>query len=188
MVVEAAVSVTLGTGGSYVAEQAWITNAASLKFHNWYGFGAVNASAAVTMATSYVSGSLGTFANTGWISSTLSTLIADNNTAGVSVSLTVPALGASSIAETVQIKVTTSNVLSGYTGDLGIELTSPLGTKSILKNIKDGFNNSNLAGMVLASNAFYGETSTGTWTVKVVDGWAGGTEKLTNVQIRVYGH
>ena len=184
----AAVSVPLGTSGSYVAEQAWITNAAGLNFHNWYGFGAVNASAAVTMATTFTSGSLGTFANTGWISSTLSTLIADNSTTGVSVPLTVPSVGSSGIVETVQIRVTTSNTSSGYTGDLGIELTSPSGTKSILKNIKDGFNNTNLAGMVLASNAFYGETSTGTWTIKVVDGRAGGTQTLTNVQIRVYGH
>ncbi|HQS59219.1 MAG: hypothetical protein B7Y56_07315 [Gallionellales bacterium 35-53-114] len=184
----AAVNVTLGTGGNYVAEQAWITNAAGFKFHNWYGFGAVNASAAVTMANTYTSGSLGTFANTGWISSTPNTLIADNSTTGVSVPLAVPAVGTSGKVETVQIKVTTSNTSSGFTGDLGIELTSPSGTKSILKNIKDGFNNTNLAGMVLASNAFYGETSTGTWTIKVVDGWAGGTQTLTNVQIRVYGH
>jgi len=43
--------------------------------------------------------------------------------------------------------------------------------------------------MVLASNAFYGETGTGTWTVKVVDGWAGsGNQTVTNVKIRVYGH
>lgn len=184
----AAVSVTLSTGGSYVAEQAWITNAASFKFHNWYGFGAVNASAAVAMARTYTSGSLGTFANTGWISSTLSTLIPDDNTAGVSVALTVPALGASSIAETVQIKVTTSNTSSGRNRDLGIELISPSGTRSILKNIMDGLNSSNLSGMVLASNAFYGETSTGIWTIKVVDSAAGGTQTLTNVQIRVYGH
>jgi subtilisin-like proprotein convertase family protein len=88
----------------------------------------------------------------------------------------------------VQIQVTTANGTSGYTGDLGIELTSPSGTKNILKTIRDGFTGTSLAGMVLASNAFYGETSAGTWTVKVVDGWAGGTQTLTNVQIRVYGH
>ncbi|MFA6902973.1 MAG: S8 family serine peptidase [Gallionellaceae bacterium] len=175
-------------GAPYVAEQGWTTNAAGFKFHNWYGFGAVNANAAVTMARTYTSGSLGAFTNTGWISSSLNSLIADNSTSGVSVPLTVPSVGTSGKVETVQIKVTTTNTLDGYTGDLGIELTSPSGTKSILKNIKDGFSSSNLAGMVLASNAFYGETSTGTWTIKVVDGWVDGTQTLTNVQIRVYGH
>lgn len=185
----APVSVTLGTGGSYVAEQGWITNAAGRKFHNWYGFGAVDASAAVTMAISYVSGSMGTFANSGWVSSgALSSLIADNSTSGVSVPLTVPSVGTSGKVEVVQIAVTTTNTSSGYTGDLGIELTSPSGTKSILKNIKDGFNGGNLAGMVLTSNAFYGENSTGSWTIKVLDGWGSGTQTLTNAQIRVYGH
>ena len=108
----------------------------------------------------------------------------------MTVPLTVPTLGAgaSNVVEAVQLSVTTANGVSGYTGDLGIELTSPSGTKSILKSIKDGFTGSSLAGMVLTSNAFYGETSTGTWTAKVVDGWAGGTQTLTNVQIRVYGH
>ena len=185
----AAVSVTLGTGGSYVAEQGWITNAAGFKFHNWYGFGAVDANAAVTLAKTYTLGSLGTFANTGWISSgTVSMDIPDDSTAGVSVPLSVPTVGTNGIVETVQIKVTTASLSSGFEGDLAIELTSPSGTKSILKNIKDGFNSTNLNGMVLASNAFYGETSAGTWTIKVLDGWAAGTETLTNAQIRVYGH
>ena len=86
------------------------------------------------------------------------------------------------------MSVTTVSTSSGWEGDIGVELTSPSGTKSILKNIKDGLTGSGMTGMVLASNAFYGEPSNGTWTVKVVDGWTGGTESLTNVQIRVYGH
>jgi subtilisin family serine protease len=190
----AATTVTAGmTGASgitpFVAEQGWVTNAAGYKFHNWYGFGAVNASAAVTMAKSYVSGSLGTFANTGWVNSgVLNLAVPDNSTAGVSTALTVPAVGVNGKVETVQIKVTTS-ATAGWTGDLGIELTSPSGTKSILKNIQDGFSSNNLAGMVLASNAFYGESSAGAWTIKVIDGWAAaGVQTVTNVQIRVYGH
>ena len=182
------VTVALGNG-NYVAELPWITNAVGHKFHNWYGFGAVNVSAAVAMAKTYTSGSLGTFANTGWISSgALSDPIADNSITGVPVSLSVGTVGTSGIVEEVQLRVTTVSTPSGWEGDIGIELTSPAGTKSILKNIRDGLTGSYLNGMVLASNAFYGETSNGTWTVKVVDGWAGHTESLTNVQIRVYGH
>ena len=175
--------------GNYVAELPWITNAVGHKFHNWYGFGAVNVSAAVAMAKTYTSGSLGTFANTGWISSgTLSNPIPDNSITGVPVSLNVGTVGTSGIVEEVQLKVTTVSISSGSEGDIGVELTSPSGTKSIFKNIKDGLTGSGMSGMVLASNAFYGETSNGTWSVKVVDGWSGGTESLTNVQIRIYGH
>lgn len=196
------VTVTL-SNGNYVTELPWITNTAGYKFHNWYGFGAVNVSAAVAMARTYISGSLGTFANTGWILGTLpaTATVPDNSITGVSVPFAVPKVGASGIVEAVQIQVTTSAAQAaastsgcvaatdGCTGDIGIELTSPSGTKSILKNIRDGFNSFFLAGMMLESNAFYGENSTGTWTIKVVDGWTGGgIQTLTNVQIRVYGH
>jgi hypothetical protein len=179
----AAVIVPL-TGGSYTAEQAWVTNAAGYKYHNWYGFGAVDVSAAVTLALGYTPGSLGTFSNTDWINSgTLSLAIPDNSITGASSIINVPN---NLTIEAVQIKVTATHP---HTSDLGIELTAPSGKKSILKNIRDGFGvSTGLSGMVLASNAFYGETSTGVWTIKVVDGAASNTGTLTNWQIRIYGH
>jgi len=86
-----AVTVALADG-QYFAEPAWTTNAASFKFHDWYGFGMVDASAAVNMARSYTLGQLGAFANTGFISSpTLNIAIPDNSVAGASHALTVPA-------------------------------------------------------------------------------------------------
>lgn len=182
----APVTATLGTGGTYTLVQGWITNGAGLHYHNWYGFGAVNAKAAVDMAKTYPLGTLAVFASTGWIDSgALSLSIPDDSTTGVSVSFSSVPTGT---VEAAQVMVTTSNASLGYTGDLAIELTSPSGTKSILKTPFDGFSSTNLSGMVLASNAFYGESSAGTWTVKVLDGWAGGTQSLTNVQLRLYGH
>ena len=168
--------------GTYTAEQGWVTNKARRNFHNWYGFGMVNANAAVAAANAYVPGSLGTFSNTGWISSgTISLAIPDNSVTGASRALTVPAKR----VEAVQIMVSMTHP---YTGDLGIELTSPLGTKSILKNIRDGFSNTvNISNMVLETNAFYGEAAAGTWTIKVIDGAATNAGTLTNWQIRVYG-
>jgi len=204
----AAINTSLGTGGNYVAEQGWVTNAAGHAFHNWYGFGAINASAAVLMARGYALGSLGVFVNTGWITGTLPTsvIVPDNSTVGVSIPLVVPTMGngAANIVEAVQIQLATS-ATGGYPADLGIELISPSGTKSILKNIRDGlsggalavnantkevtYRGGSLSGMVLASNAFYGEKGSGTWTIKVVDGWAGhGNQTITDAKIRVYGH
>ena len=180
-----AVSVAL-TGGSYVAEPAWTTNFAGFKFHNWYGFGMVNASAAVNMARSYTLGQLGTFANTGFISSpALSLSIPDSSAVGVMNALTVPGAPVQ-VIEAVQIRVSAAHP---FTGDLGIELTSPQGTRSVLKNIRDGFGGSaDLSSMVLLSNAFYGENPTGVWTIKVVDGAAADVGTLTGWSIRVYGH
>ena len=184
----AAVNVAL-SNGSYVAEPGWTANAAGIKFHNWYGFGMVDASAAVNMAGTYTPGQLGTFANTGLISSgAISIAIPDNSVSGASNALAVPGGPPVQLVEAVQISVTATHPAIG---DLGIELVSPLGTRSVLKNIRDGFAGSaNLNGMVLLSNAFYGENPAGVWTIKVVDGSGvnatAGT--LTGWSIRVFGH
>jgi len=174
------------TGGSYVAEPVWTTNAAGFKFHNWYGFGMVDASAAVNMARTYTLGQLGTFVDTGFIASpTLSLAIPDNSVTGATNTLTVPGTPVQ-VIEAVQISVSATHT---YSGDLGIELTSPSATRSVLKNIRDGFDSSaDLNGMVLLSNAFYGENPAGTWTIKIVDGNPGDTGTLTSWKIRVFGH
>jgi subtilisin-like proprotein convertase family protein len=176
------------TGGFYVAEPAWTTNFAGFKFHNWYGFGMVDASAAVNMARIYTLGQLGTLANTGFIASAgaLGLAIPDNSVVGATSVLSVPNTPGVQKIEAVQIRV---SVTHPFTGDLGIELISPKGTRSVLKNIRDQFGNSaNLTNMVLLSNALYGENPTGSWTIKVVDGAPVDTGTLDNWAIRVYGH
>jgi len=180
-----AVSIAL-SNGNYVAEPAWTTNAAGFRFHDWYGFGMVDASAAVNMARSYTLGQLGTFADTGFISSpTLNLAIPDNSVVGASHALTVP--GASvQVVEALQIRVSATHP---FVGDLGVELVSPSGTRSVLKNVRDGFSSSDdLNGMVLLSNAFYGESAPGTWTIRVVDGAALDLGTLTGWGIRIFGH
>jgi len=182
----AAVSITLGSGGAYIAEPAWTTNFAGFKFHSWYGFGMVDASAAVNMARTYTLGQLGTLANTGFIASgALGLAIPDNSSVGATNTLNVPNTVGVQTIEAVQIRVSATHT---YTGDLGIELVSPKGTRSVLKNIRDQFNSANLSNMVLLSNAFYGENPTGTWTIKVVDGEVIDMGTLDNWAIRVYGH
>jgi len=178
----AAVNVTL-SNGSYTSEPAWTTNAAGFNFHNWYGFGMINAAAAVNMATNSYS-LLDDFDATAVISSgTISLAIPENSVTGVSSILTVS--GTPSLVEAVQITVSATHTASG---DLAIELTSPSGTKSVLKNGRDGFGSSdNLSNMVLISNAFYGETLAGDWRIKLVDTDDIDTGTLTNWTIKVYG-
>ena len=86
----------------------------------------------------------------------------------------------------MQIQVTINHI---WTGDLAIELTSPLGMKSILFTTRNGFGaNVNLSAMVLLSNAFYGEAPHGTWTLKVVDTITLYTGTLEAWDIRIWGH
>jgi subtilisin-like proprotein convertase family protein len=174
------------SNGSYEVVPAWKTNAAGFKYHNRYGFGVVDAKAAVDLARNYSSGQLGAFANTGWIaSSNMSLAIPDNSVTGVNSSLnvSVPAVG---VVEAVQIRVSATHP---NTGDLAIELVSPSGTRSVLKTGADGFtSNANLSNMVLLSNAFYGEPAAGAWTIRLVDVASGNTGTFTRWSVRIYGH
>jgi subtilisin-like proprotein convertase family protein len=145
----------------------------------------VDASAAVNMARSYNLNQLGTLVDTGFISSpTLNLPIPDNSVTGVSSTISVPGTPVQTI-EGVQISVTATHP---FTGDLAIELTSPSGTRSVLKTGDDGFVGPNLSGMVLLSNAFYGEAAAGSWTIKVVDVAPQDVGTFTNWKIRVFGH
>jgi len=73
---------------------------------------------------------------------------------------------------------------------MDFELTSPMGTKSILLNINNSFildNDKNL-NIVLTSHAFYGESANGTWTIRVIDGKEGNTGTFTFWGLNILGH
>lgn len=170
---------------TYDAEPAWLTNNANFKFHNYYGFGRINASNAVSAAKAYVIGSLGTLVIKDWNNSGALSLgqIPDISTTGVSHTITD---SSNLTIEAVQIRV---NVTHTFTGELAIELTSPSGTKSVLFNTYNGFyGDDDLDNMVLLSNAFYGENSSGNWTIKVIDAGLDDTGMLNNWSIRIFGH
>ncbi len=177
--------VTVGlSNGSYTAELPWTENATGRWFHNWYGFGAVDVDAAVTYARTYTAGALGTFVVGEWIASgaSLGLPIPDDSTTGASSTLHV----ASDLTiEAIQIEVTITHPAPG---NLGIELTSPSGSMSILLNIRNGFDPATGLLMVAESNLFYGEPAAGDWTVKVVDGLPADVGTLDQWKIRIFGH
>jgi subtilisin-like proprotein convertase family protein len=180
-----AVTVAL-TGGNYVAETPWITNGAGYDFHDWYGFGAINVDTAVEMAKTWEVGTLGTFTTRDWLASgVLAVPIPDFNVAGATSTLSIP-VPQGLVIEAVQIRWSATHA---QIKDLGVQLTSPSGTTSILFNIRSGFEAANPFDMVLLSNAFYGEPSAGNWTIKVVDGRNNGVAgTLTGWQLRIFGH
>jgi subtilisin family serine protease len=189
----AAISVAL-SDGPYTVEPAWTTNAAAptpYRYHNWFGFGRVDAAAAVAMARTYPYGTLGPLIDTGWINTgAISVPIPDNSIVGTgpapgTIGTTALNISNTLTVEAVQIRV---SVTHSYNGDLGIELISPSGTRSVLKYIRDGLTDQNMYNYRLLTNAFYGESSTGVWTIKVVDGNALDTGSLTAWSIRIYGH
>jgi hypothetical protein len=168
------------TGHAY--ELPWITNAAGFHFHNYYGFGRVNVDSAVAMARTYTF-PLGTFKTTNWKhdSGTLAAAIPDASAAGLTETMNVTDQLS---VEAVQLRASISDCVS----DIGLELTSPSGTKSILMNINSLLADSKIDNHIFLTNAFLGEPAKGTWTLKVIDGASTCTAKLTNWKLNFFGH
>jgi len=173
----------------YFSEPGWTTNAAGNKYHNWYGFGRANAQAAVAMARGFVS-PLGTFKQTSAADGTYKYSSDSELPINDNDPINPTAVGTLDVTEnfTIESVVVELSVTHRYTGDLGVELVSPSGTKSILLHTNNAFNTSNFDNVRFISHAFYGENSSGTWTLRVVDGYVDDQGKVTNWKINVLGY
>lgn len=176
-------------GTPVVLQHAWQTNAAGYPFHNWYGFGAVSLDNAVAMAETYPPDSLGEFVSSPWFQAAdignMPLDVPDNDGAGVTHALEVTGLPQTANIEAVVLEIA---VRHSYAADLGVQLTSPGGTQSILNTpfnaILEGW--PGLHDWQLMSNAFYGENANGIWTVQVVDLAEEDTGSLSSWRLRFY--
>ncbi len=174
-------------GAPYVLRHAWQTNAAGYAYHNWYGFGAVAIDAAVALARTHAPDSLGEFVESAWFEAGdgLDLPIPDNDGAGV-----IHALDVAGLPDAADIEAVVLEIRAGHAdaSDLGVQLTSPAGTVSILN---PPFNRlldraGGLRDWRLLSNAFYGEAPNGTWTLQVVDLASGETGQLESWRLRFF--
>lgn len=178
----------------YQYDEKWIMNAAGRSFSNYFGFGRVNAGAAVAMAQSYNLSTLGTYEQT---KNSVGTWYYQSDLASAPIPITdessIPAVnsiwvGHNYIIESIQISLTTDHP---FPGDLAVHLISPSGTESRLLNLNSKIygDATTFDGKILLSNAFYGEESLGYWTIQVYDGdslFASGD--LIDWKILVHGH
>ncbi len=175
----------------YVYDYKWVDNNATVPvaFSNWYGFGLVDAEAAVAMAETWVAGTLGTYVRTEsalgvWLhTSAVVTPITDND-------LTTPAtstiLGVTDyVIEAVQVRLTTSHA---YPQDLAVHLVSPSGTEHRLALVNSGIASTGSTDYYFLANGFLNEQSGGTWTLKVYDGFAGDVGNIDAWAINIHGH
>ncbi len=173
-----------------VNQYSWITNAAGYKHHSWYGFGKINGVAAVEAAKNYTTGSLGTFNDSGWISSgTIDTSFASyertilNNS---SLNVTQPASSNGKIEFVrVRISMTASNP-----NHIGLELLSPEGTiVPVFPPYTIITNNPSSVPFEIGISSLYGENISGDWKLIVSDYSNDGIAGVINSwQIRVYGN
>jgi subtilisin family serine protease len=161
---------------SYVS---WVTNSTGLKFHPWYGFGAVDATAAVNAAIAYTTGSLGSVSQTSW-----------NLTAIQSVSMDDLSLYTQSITEsgsgTIEHLKVAMKISHSDPNHLGFRLESPSGTISTLLPPLTALATdlSSSQWVYLPSNAFYGETKVGDWKLHIIDHISGSTGTFVQAGIQ----
>lgn len=160
-------------------------NNGGMHFSHDYGFGLIDAFAAVKLAESW--NLQQTFANEVMVSAsnTTSGAVPDNNATGLSrtVNLT-PATGAPITIETIEVQINWSSPHT-WAGDLVIELISPDGTTSYLLDRAGG--SADLGSWTFTTRAHLGELATGNWTVRVTDRASGDTGTISSITVRAYG-
>ena len=141
----------------------WRTNGAGRLVNHKYGFGAIDAAAAVAAAVSWPTAIPITAATTGRL--TVGAAIPDNNTNGVSDTVDVQ----DDLINIEWVEVV-FDVNHSYAGDLRVVLTSPAGTRSVLAEQhfslipQPGYNN-----WTFTTARHWGESTLGDWTLSVSD-------------------
>jgi subtilisin family serine protease len=151
-------------GAAVTLDQGWVRNAAGYWFSNWYGFGAVDATAAVNMAESY-SSFLPPFQIVSYTYAFPGNVVPPESTSGFSMYVPVSEPFATVEEIIVFLNIDTTPSLQCNQ----VEVTSPSGTKSIVLHAANGFTQPSVTDARLLSNAFYGEPVNGTWTISYYD-------------------
>lgn len=163
----------------------WTVNGAGLNINHNYGFGVVNADAAVRLAKTWTN--LGVEETHVSSLITVNTAIPDNNTTGVS---SITTIAGSTISKVETIEITFSSTNHAYSGDLEITLTNvTTGTISRLseRHFCVGSSCSTLDGWVFSSVRHLGEAADGDWMLTVKDLAALDTGTFQSWRINFYG-
>jgi subtilisin family serine protease len=185
-------SSTILTGSTIVLDQGWVNNAANYWFSTWYGFGAIDATAAVSTAKSYTAYLPTVQTNSSSLHYTNATTI-PHTTTGITMTFNM-----SQSFNTVEEVILFTNLTSTSALTCNqFELTSPSGTKSILLHAANGYSSdgvnyqSAISNARILSNAFYGESAGGNWTLRFLDFCSSGTTTFTSSDtqtLTIIGH
>ena len=154
-----------------ITYHSWVTNSVGNKFHPYYGFGGIDATAAVNAAVGYTAGSLGTQTYKGWTSSGA---INANVNEGVTATSVIN-ISSSGTLEFVRVKINMSHT---QPSEMGMRLVSPSGTETTILQPYTALNVNPNAYIYLAASAFYGESMAGNWILRLFDHNTNGTQML----------
>lgn len=160
------------------ASPGWATNRAGHAIHYQYGFGAVDATAAVNLAETWTSVGPELTLSSGPVA--VGQPIPDGSASGVSSTVYVD-----QAIKIEKIEVVL-NATHPYRGDLRVVLTSPWGTESVLAETHDDggadYNN-----WVFTTVRHWDEISYGDWTLTITDNYGGDAGTFDSWQINFYG-
>lgn len=156
----------------------WKTNGAGRAVSYDYGFGAVRAMDAVSLAS--VWHPLGPERATRPAVRTVNAPIPDGVPSGLTRSIVV---NEDVVIEAVEL---TLNVTSTFVGDLSVKLVSPAGTESVLAMTRNDPTNS-YVGTLFTSRRPWGERSRGAWSVTIADPVAGDSAFWHDATLRAFG-
>lgn len=171
---------------SFIWEYGWQTNSAGFNFHNWYGFGAVDVNAMLSFNTGTIPTGLGsTTQQTETQSDNTTKAITDYSTTPTSYTLTPTPAPAMRVEEVIlTVSMTHTNL-----EDIMIEIVSPDGMKSIVLNSYSALRaETNMSLQRFRSNAFYGLSASGNWTVNFYDLKNTGTGSVSHVSLEFRGY
>lgn len=155
-------------------------NGGGLHFSNDYGFGLIDALAAVRLAETWTGKGVSSNEVSGAVTITPKAVLADLDTVTQTLNLATDLR-----IDHVELSV---NITHYNRGDLRITLTSPDGTDSVIFNRPlNGTDSGDNLVFKLSSNAFWGERSAGSWTVVVQDLKTGTAGTVNSLSLKVYG-
>lgn len=159
----------------------WVQNGAGLWVNHEYGFGNIDAAAAVDMAVNGVP--LGD--EQSFVAPVVNADLAipDN---GSAVTSTYTVAQNDSIASLEYVEVV-FDADHGFIGDLEVILTSPSGTESVLAEVRATDAGTSYPDWVFTTTRNWGESSAGEWTLSVRDGAAQDTGTFNSFQLRFFG-
>lgn len=158
--------------------ESWSFNAAGKHISEDFGFGAVDAHAAVVAAESWVNVGPEVHADSGVIA--IEQAVPDNSLVGVSAYVTLDRLIR---VESVEVIV---NVRCDAAGDIRLELISPGGTVSTLSMPRFDATD-DLVDYLFTTTRCWGESSGGTWTVRMTDERATQDTFWNDVRVTAHG-
>jgi kexin len=162
----------------------WSLNGAGYHVNHKYGFGVVDAGAAVTLAQGWVN--VPTMITLTTPTDHPNLAIPDNDPVGVSSSIVVSGSG---IQHIEHVEITFDAADHTFSGDLRIVLTAPSGTQSVLAETHDCPQGASpYVNWVFGSVRHLDEPADGTWTLNVSDGAAGDTGTFRFWSLKLRGH